>query len=113
MDRRRPTISDVAEAAGVSVGTVSNYLNGTANLRPATRERIDMAIRKLAYRRSTFARFLSVSDTAQGLADRASLPRLVVVGYVSVDYMCSIGVLPHRDDRITACLLYTSDAADE
>ena len=61
-----------------------------------------MAIRKLAYRRSTFARFLSVSDTAQGLADRASLPRLVVVGYVSVDYMCSIGVLPHRDDRITA-----------
>ncbi|BDA86560.1 ribokinase [Aureimonas sp. SA4125] len=30
------------------------------------------------------------------------MPRLVVVGYISVDYMCRIDVLPHRDDRITA-----------
>ncbi|MCC9621115.1 PfkB family carbohydrate kinase [Thalassospira sp. MA62] len=102
MERKRPTISDVAAAADVSVGTVSNYLNGTANLRPATRDRIDHAIRKLAYRRSTFARSLSVSDPAREILDRASLPMLVVVGYVSVDYMCSIGVLPHRDDRVTA-----------
>ena len=35
-------------------------------------------------------------------ADRLRLPRLISVGYISVDYVCRVGVLPHRDDRITA-----------
>ncbi|MGE0004701.1 MAG: PfkB family carbohydrate kinase [Parvibaculaceae bacterium] len=102
MGRRRPTIADVASAAGVSVGTVSNYLNGTANVRASTKARIDDAVRKLAYRPSTIARALS--NTAPLVADesRAMLPRLVVTGYISVDYMCRVDVLPHRDDRITA-----------
>ncbi|WP_127144891.1 carbohydrate kinase family protein [Pelagibacterium montanilacus] len=102
MTRKRPTIADVADAAGVSLGTVSNYLNGTANLRPATKQKIDEAVRRLAYRRSTIARSLSSANAPAMAQDRSSLPRLVVVGYVSVDYMCSIDVLPHRDDRATA-----------
>lgn len=101
MRRRRATISDVAKAAGVSVGTVSNYLNATANVRPVTKQRIDDAVRRLAYRPSTFARALSIAAPREP-ADRSSLPRLVVVGYISVDYMCRIDVLPHRDDRVTA-----------
>jgi sugar/nucleoside kinase (ribokinase family) len=102
MQRKRPTISDVADAAGVSVGTVSNYLNGTANVRPATKLRIDDAVRRLAYRPSTFARSLSVSMPARAAVDSTVMPRLIVVGYISVDYMCRVDVLPHRDDRITA-----------
>lgn len=102
MRRRRPTIVDVAAAAGVSVGTVSNYLNGTANVRAATKVRIDQAVRQLAYRPSTIARSLSTSHVAAFHEDRAALPRLVVAGYISVDYMCRVDVLPHRDDRVTA-----------
>ena len=59
MRRRRSTIADVAGAAGVSVGTVSNYLNGTANVRASTKARIDDAVRRLTYRPSTIARALS------------------------------------------------------
>ena len=102
MKRARPTISDVAREAGVSVGTVSNYLNGTANVRPATKLRIDGAIRRLAYRPSMFARALSTGFSSGLAGDRSAMPRLIVVGYTSVDYMCRIDVLPHRDDRVTA-----------
>ncbi|MGE0240781.1 MAG: PfkB family carbohydrate kinase [Parvibaculaceae bacterium] len=102
MGRRRATIADVAHAAGVSVGTVSNYLNGTANVRAPTKARIDDAVRKLAYRPSTIARALSSTTPFVPDESRAALPRLVVAGYISVDYMCRVDVLPHRDDRITA-----------
>ena len=33
---------------------------------------------------------------------RRALPRLMTVGYISVDYIARIEVLPHRDDRVTA-----------
>ncbi len=35
--RRAATISDVAAASGVGVGTVSRVINGAANVRQATR----------------------------------------------------------------------------
>jgi LacI family transcriptional regulator len=41
-------INDVAKLAGVSRGSVSNYLNG-ANLRPATKQKITAAIKQLQY----------------------------------------------------------------
>lgn len=41
-------INDVAKLAGVSRGSVSNYLNG-ANLRPATKQKIAAAIKQLHY----------------------------------------------------------------
>ena len=102
MRRRRSTIADVAGAAGVSVGTVSNYLNGTANVRASTKARIDDAVRRLTYRPSTIARALSNTVPSVFDESRAMMPRVVVTGYISVDYMCRVDVLPHRDDRITA-----------
>lgn len=45
----RPTIRDVAEAAAVSIGTVSNYLNEVKPIAPATRERIEQAIADLEF----------------------------------------------------------------
>ncbi len=52
-------ITDVAARAGVSHQTVSRVLNDRAAVRPATRERVDVAIRELGYRPSAAARALA------------------------------------------------------
>ncbi len=46
---RRPTISDVAREAGVSVSTVDRALNGRARVRPETLERISAAAHRVGY----------------------------------------------------------------
>ncbi|MEV1294657.1 LacI family DNA-binding transcriptional regulator [Pseudonocardia sp. NPDC049635] len=48
--RRRPTITDVAAAAGVSVSTVSSAMNGTGRVDPATRDRVRAAAVELGWR---------------------------------------------------------------
>lgn len=53
------SLKDVAEAAGVSVATVSRLLNGTLQLPAETRERIETAIRDLRYEPNPHARRLS------------------------------------------------------
>ena len=100
--RRRPTIIDVAKAAGVSVGTVSHVLNDSAKVRPATRTVVEAAIQRLAYRPNALARSLTAIGRDDADAARRALPRLMTVGYISVDYIARIEVLPHRDDRVTA-----------
>lgn len=57
MPERKVTIRDVANAANVSITSVSLYLNNKPGLADATRERIAEAIRTLGYRprRSTSA----------------------------------------------------------
>ena len=52
--RRQATVIDVAEAAGVAVGTVSRYINGHA-IRTGNRDRIERAIAELDYRRNAVA----------------------------------------------------------
>lgn len=54
----RPTIRDVANAAGVSVTTVSDALNGKGRLDPATRARVQAVGRKLGYQPNRHARGL-------------------------------------------------------
>ena len=51
-------MADVARLAGVSHQTVSRVINGHPSLRPATRERVEDAIRQLGYRPNTVARAL-------------------------------------------------------
>lgn len=46
---RRPTISDLAEAAGVSIATVNRVLSGAANVRLATRERVQQAAAEIGF----------------------------------------------------------------
>lgn len=53
-------ISEVAAAAGVSVGTVSNFLNRPGILAPATSARVQEAIDSLGYIRNIAARNLRV-----------------------------------------------------
>lgn len=52
--RRQPTIVEVAERAGVAIGTVSRYLNGQP-IRVGNRDQIEAAIRELGYRRNALA----------------------------------------------------------
>ncbi|WP_421723781.1 LacI family DNA-binding transcriptional regulator [Bauldia sp.] len=60
-DRRAVArLRDVAEAAGVSVTSVSRYLNGSLNLPDETASRIDTAIKTLGYRPNPHARSLSL-----------------------------------------------------
>jgi len=56
-------IADVAALAGVGVATVSRVMNGSAQVRPATRDRVLEAIRALNYRPSSVARSLSLQRT--------------------------------------------------
>lgn len=57
------TIKEVAERAGVSVGTVSNVLSGLPTVSPDLRARVDKAIRDLRYRPSHVARSLKLKQT--------------------------------------------------
>lgn len=78
--RRRPNISDVAQAAGVSYQTVSRVLNDAPDVSATTRARIQQVIKDLGYRRSRTATALSTSrSTAIGILTDES-PRFGPVG---------------------------------
>ncbi len=59
-----PTVEDVAELANVSRQTVSNVLNTPAIVKPATRERVEDAIRRLGYRQNASARRLRTQKSS-------------------------------------------------
>jgi DNA-binding LacI/PurR family transcriptional regulator len=61
--RRSPSMHDVAALAGVSHQTVSRVINGSTNLRPETRDRVQAAIYELGYRRNMAARTLVTGRT--------------------------------------------------
>jgi LacI family transcriptional regulator len=54
---------DVAEAAGVSIATVSAFINGTANVSAELTQRIEAAIRSIGYERNAIARSLKMGAT--------------------------------------------------
>ncbi len=66
-DRRssgaRPTIYDVADAAGVAISTVSRVLNGSSEVSDATRDRVREAIRSLQFQPQRTARSLAQQST--------------------------------------------------
>lgn len=61
--KRSVTIGDVARAAGVAAGTVSNVLNDHPYVTPQTRQRVLHAIETLGYRKNTLARGLRTKRT--------------------------------------------------
>lgn len=60
--RNAPTISDVAATAGVSPMTVSRVINGEANVRAATRDLVNAAIKQLGYAPNRAARSLAGAE---------------------------------------------------
>jgi LacI family transcriptional regulator len=91
------SIRDVAERAGVSVGTVSNVLNSPAKVSPKSLERVQAAIEELGYVRNDAARQLRAgrsmtiglvvldvrnpffTDVARGAEDAAASHSLSVI----------------------------------
>ena len=57
------SLKDVARAAGVSVGTVSRYINEPQRLRESTRRKIKPAIEALNYSPNSLARSLRRGKT--------------------------------------------------
>ena len=57
------SIAGVAEQAGVSVATVSRVLNGHANVRPETREKVLAAVATSGYRVNELARNLRTAES--------------------------------------------------
>ena len=101
--RRRPTVRDVAALAGVSKQTVSNVSRGKFGLMtPATRERVEAAMRELGYHPDQTARglrgsrtrtlgFLVLDQSPSFLAD--PLTALLVAGVGDVARDADYGVL--------------------
>jgi DNA-binding LacI/PurR family transcriptional regulator len=92
--RPRPTMRDVADGAGVSLQTVSNYVNGRFNLMSEqTRERVGRELDRLGYRPNAAARslrerrtrtlgFLVLDEAARFLAD--PMTDLILAGIADV-----------------------------
>lgn len=61
--RNPPSIRDVAELAGVSLGSASRVVNGAANLTPAIRDKVHAAIAQLGFVPNHAARSLRSRST--------------------------------------------------
>ena len=61
--KQQPTISDVAQKAGVSIATVSRVINETTPVTPETMQRVRDAIKELAYIPRAAARILASNRT--------------------------------------------------
>src|SRR5215212_8064948 len=102
------SVKDVALAAGVSLGTVSNVLNRPEMVRTATRERVEQAMAELGFVRNESARLLRngtsrtiayvmldaanpfFTDVAEGIEEAAEVADLSV-------FSCNSNNQPHRE----------------
>jgi DNA-binding LacI/PurR family transcriptional regulator len=112
---RRTTIRDVAESAGVSVGTASKALNGQGKLRPETVERVMRAAQRLGFAPNTLAQALLAGRSfTVGLITTDSFGRFSIpvmlgaedalgTGQVSV-FMCDTRDDPERERRYVEML---------
>ena len=114
---KRPTIADVARAAGVSIAVVSYALNGRPGVSAATRDRVLRIADEHGWRPNAAARSLRTSAQAVGLAlvrgDTATTHPaffMAMLGGIQ-DRLAQRGlalVLQAVDDHETAAQLYRS-----
>jgi LacI family transcriptional regulator len=62
--RKKPTIRDVAARAGVSIATVSKFINATQRFTPAVERRMRAAIDELEYQSNPLARSMITGKTS-------------------------------------------------
>ncbi len=72
VNRRSPSIHDVARRAGVSAQTVSRVLNGHPNVRPTTHASVTAAMKELGYRPNNAARSLRGNSRILGVLSTGS-----------------------------------------
>ena len=88
----RPTITDVARAAGVSITTVSHALNGRGFVDPATREHVKQVARKLEYRPNRHAQRLR-GGGAHTIVLLSSMPFGVSAGPSRLGFLMEIAAV--------------------
>jgi LacI family transcriptional regulator, galactose operon repressor len=95
----RATIRDIADAAGVSIATVSRVLNGRPDVSPGTREAVLRVVRDQGFSMNRSARALSAGRT--GLIG-VTLP-IVHVEYFSRILWGASEALYEHDMRVVLC----------
>ncbi|GAB2608806.1 LacI family DNA-binding transcriptional regulator [Streptomyces capparidis] len=131
--RRRPTIREVADRAGVSVATVSRILTGDYPASPATRKRVMRAVEELDYVANAHARALAgtpaksiaivlnsvisphYAHVAQGVeAQTAAEGRLCLIGTTGGDPERELSLVKFmREQHAEAVILVGNVIADE
>jgi LacI family transcriptional regulator len=131
--RANVSVRDVAHRANVSVGTVSNVLNGSPRVAPDTVERVRAAIAELGYVRNDAARQLRAgrsmtvglvvldvrnpffTDVARGAEDEAAKSGLsVILGNSSEDARRESGYLDlFEEQRVRGVLISPYGDIDE
>jgi transcriptional regulator with XRE-family HTH domain len=99
---RRPTLRDVAQLAGVSIGTASNVLTGRRVVAPETRRAVEKAVATLDYRPDVSARALISRRARNAPPPPPDRPRLLCVGYLCADHLARVPALPRRGERTVA-----------
>jgi len=92
MERRKPTLDDVARVAGVSRSTVSRVVNREPGVAVRARQRVDHAIAELDYRPNAAARALA--------SGRSDIIDLVVID----DHPTQFGANPYYPRVLTGIL---------
>lgn len=95
--KKRPTIKDIAQVSGFSIGTVDRALHGRKGIHPRTRERILAVARELGYETNRVASVLS-KNTLLVLA--ALFPRELHYFYDDVRRGFHDATLELRDFRV-------------
>lgn len=72
--KKTATIKDIAQKAGVSIGTVDRALNDRSRISAATKKKILQAAMDLDYKRNEFARALSVKKRVHIIAVYPTIP---------------------------------------
>jgi DNA-binding LacI/PurR family transcriptional regulator len=112
----RPTIKDVAQKAGVGVGTVSRVLNNSPKVTPETRKLVLNIIAELGFKPNSVARQLSRKTRVRNIgvitqpfiSYRAFAERLrglqLALSEMESDYelmLYTVSSLAHYDERLT------------
>lgn len=90
------TMKDVAERAGVSIATVSRIINNTAYVEPATRERVENAMRDVNYQ---------LNPNAKSLAKRSGSMLGLLTGNLSDPFFARLAKGVEEVARINGCRL--------
>ncbi|WP_028223042.1 LacI family DNA-binding transcriptional regulator [Paraburkholderia oxyphila] len=88
----RPTIADVARAAGVSTTTVSHALNDKGYVDPQTRQRVKDVARELGYRPSVRAQRLRTGE-ARTIALISSMPFEIAGGASRLGFLMEVAAV--------------------
>ncbi|OLP62438.1 LacI family transcriptional regulator [Xaviernesmea oryzae] len=101
---RRRTIRDVAKAAGVSISTASNALNGIGRTNPETREKVRRIAEQIGFRPNALARSLltkrshSIGIITNDTYGRLTLPMTAGVSEALVDHGVSAFLCATNND---------------